>query len=101
MTTQTPVNKSGNVTWNEFTPLAGSVTTVATLTAATIYYTIQNKGTGDITVAFAGTIASAVSGFLLKPGSSLEFSNFIPLGDVSVRADLTGTPSFVQMIASV
>ena len=95
-----PVNLSNTVT--QVTTAMGSggtVNTIATLNSSMNYVLIQNVGGADLWFSFGGNSPSVGNGFLLKPGSSIEFSDVIPLGGFGVTADLFGSgPKYSYLI---
>jgi hypothetical protein len=88
-----PVNLANSVTQVTVTSSPGTATTTAFgLTSAAIYVLIQNRGDTDLSLFFGGqSTISSTSGFLLKPGASIEFANVIPLGSVGTVFGATGT----------
>lgn len=88
-----PVNLANSVTQVTVTSSPGASTLSAfTLTSAAIYLLIQNRGDTDLSLFFGGQgTVSNTSGFLIKPGASIEFTDVIPLGSVGTAFSATGT----------
>jgi hypothetical protein len=71
-----------------------------TLTSATVYFLIQNRGDCDLTISYAGSAAGTAIGFLLKPGASMEFNDIIPLGAGSIAAGAGTVGAYTIMTCS-
>jgi hypothetical protein len=93
MAASLPVNQ-GVVTQGNTGTILTIPATILTITSATNYLMLQNLGPSDMYFGFSGTTAST-SGFLLRPGASIEFASFIPLGAISASSASTATACYL------
>ena len=91
-----PIN-SGLQAVNSVTGTSGNAP-IATINATNVYALFQNIGATDMYITFSGATASTTNSFLLKAnGGMIEFTDFMPLGVVSVYS--VGNWTMAYMIA--